>query len=138
MSLILSWIFGWLLGLGLPILIAAGAGSLAVTTTGAIRSLAVNVLIVAGCWAGMTGITQSVVGEAIQHEREAVQEAVAAEQARQAEAGAKALASLQEQLAEALMDEAEANARADDLEKFYLANPVAGRGATQRDIDALK
>jgi hypothetical protein len=138
MSLILSWVFGWILGLTAPVLIALGASYVILFTKLPIKRYAFDALIVAGCWAGMTLITQSAVGEAVRHERAAVDAAVAAEQRRQTEAGAKALDALQAQLDQAQADASDADHRADDLAAWILAHPIAGRGATQRDLDALK
>lgn len=93
MSIILSWAFGWVLGLGAPILIAVVAGYLILFSPAPlIRQIAFNALIVAACWFGMTIITQSAVSEAVRHERAAVAAAVAVEKQRQADANAAAMA----------------------------------------------
>lgn len=135
MSLILSWIFGWWVGLGLPVVITCVAGYLVVTTTGTIRRLAIDALIVAGCWAGMTVITQSAVAEAVQHERAAVAKAVADEQTRQQVIYTYELAHLNAQLLTEQQATDDAEQQADDLQKWILAHPIAGRGATQEDLD---
>lgn len=61
MSLFLSWIFGRLLGFGLPVLITIGAAVVAWKFKGQPRRLALDALIVAGCWFGVTFITQAAV-----------------------------------------------------------------------------
>ena len=138
MSLILSWAFGWILGLGAPVLITIGSLYIIFFTALPIKRLAFDALIVAGCWAGMTLITQSAVTEAVRHERAAVATAVAAEQARQQAIYVDQLAKLNEQLLAEQQAADEAEHQADDLQKWILANPIAGRGATQRDLDALR
>lgn len=93
MSIILSWLFGWIIGLGAPILIAVIAGYLLLFSPAPlIRQIALNALVVAACWLAMTVVTQSAVMEAVRHERAAVQAAVAAEKKRQAEASDAAVA----------------------------------------------
>lgn len=89
MNFIISWLFGWVLGLSLPVMIAIGSAYVlwaAPVTWSWLRQPALVALTASGCWLGMTVITQSAVSEAVRHERAAVAAAVAAEQKRRADA----------------------------------------------------
>lgn len=117
MSILISWVFGWIIGLGAPIIIAAVAGYLILfATSPLIRQIAFNALIVAGCWLGMTFVTQSAVTEAVRHERAAVRAAVEAEQKRQREQSDAAVAEADRQRQATEAENAELQKEVDDYE----------------------
>lgn len=133
MSIVLSWLFGWIIGLGAPILIAAGAGYLLLFSPAPlIRQLAFNALVVAACWFGMTFITQSVVAEAVRHERAAVQAAVEAERVRQSKVADAAITAANVQRDATATENAQLEEKVRDYEEALAVAAKSQPGAVCR------
>jgi hypothetical protein len=136
MSVLISWAFGWIIGLGAPILIAAVSLWLLVTSPmPVIRQIALNALIVAACWGTMTLVTQSAVTEALRKEQAAYRKGEDAERGRQSAANDEAVRAANARLVISESDNAQLESQIDAYEATLAATPACR--ATPADVRGL-